>query len=75
MQNRRLPHHVVKTWKNLKNKNKKETCDTILLHCCITILCISDIINVALDLYEYIYIYIYHLYMQTQNYLKFKNDY
>lgn len=73
MQNRRLPHHVVKTWKNLKNKNKKETCDTILLHCCITVLCISDIINVALDLYEYIYIY--HLYMQTQNNLKFKNDY
>lgn len=57
MQNRRLPHHVVKTWKNLKNKNKKETCDTILLHCCITVLNISDIINVALDLYEYIYIY------------------
>lgn len=73
MQNRRLPHHVVKTWKYLKNKNKKETCDTILLHCCITVLCISDIINVALDLYGYIYIY--HLYMQTQNNLKFKNDY
>lgn len=66
MQNRRLPHHVVKTWKNLKNKNKKETCDTILLHCCITILCISDIINVALDLYEYIYIYIPFIYANTK---------
>ena len=71
MQNRRLPHPSrCQKLEKFKKKFKKETCDTILLHCCIIVICISDAIIVA-----YIYTNIYYLYMQKQNNLKFKNDY